>query len=80
MLLQSDSLGDPACRKNAETVDTMETIARSRRWQAFSVSALTVLIVVLDHMRLNRLVKSDFRVVGNSPKHHSREGGNPGSY
>lgn len=40
-------------QKHVETVDTMETTTNSRRWRAFSVLALAVLIVVLDHMVLN---------------------------
>ncbi|NLI26772.1 MAG: MFS transporter [Acetobacter sp.] len=40
-------------QKDEETVDARAATTHSRRWQAFSVLALAVLIVVLDHMVLN---------------------------
>ncbi len=50
--------------KYAETVDMTETWANSRRWQSFSVLALTVLIVVLDHMVLNVALPTLQRQIG----------------
>jgi DHA2 family multidrug resistance protein-like MFS transporter len=47
-----------------ETVNTIETTSSSFRWRAFSVLALAVLIVVLDHMVLNVALPTLQRQIG----------------